>query len=403
VTYAQTAIDICRRIARYSEEEGLTTRPFLCRSARRVIDDLSQWMTRLGMDVRVDSAGNLRGRHAADRPNARCLFIGSHLDTVPDAGAFDGVLGVVLGVTLIEMLDGRRLPFAIEVLGFSEEEGVRFGLPFIGSRAFTGSLNREILQRRDAPGNTVADAIRAFGLDPTRVDEARATDALGYFEMHIEQGPVLDQRGLPLAIVDAIVGQTRADVIFTGAAGHAGTTPMTARRDAVAGAAEWITEVEREARQTPGLVATVGRIEAQPGATNVIAGRCRASVDVRHVDDGVRHAAVARLTEHARRIAGGRSLDFSWDTRVDQTAVRMDPALVSRLEGAVHRCGLTAPLLASGAGHDAMIAAGAMPAAMLFIRSPRGISHHPDESVDAPDVAAALRVGLAFLEELAGV
>ena len=213
---------------------------------------------------------------------------------------------------------------------------------------------------------------------------------------------MLDTRGLPLGIVDAIVGQSRVEVTFTGAAGHAGTTPMTARRDALAGTAEWISRVEGEGAATPGLVATVGRLEASPGATNVIPGRCRASLDLRHADDGVRAATRDRLHGVAREIASRRGLGVDWEPLVDQPAVRMSAPLVAALTRAVERTGTTPVTLSSGAGHDAMIVAERMPAAMLVIRSPGGISHHPDESVAEPDVAAALAAGAAFLDEMAG-
>jgi allantoate deiminase len=363
--------------------------------------DLSAWMNDIGMRVHLDPAGNLRGVYRGASDEARRLFIGSHLDTVPNAGAFDGVLGVVLAIAIVARLDGHRLPFGIEVIGFSEEEGGRFGVPFIGSRAFAGTFESGLLAATDASGATVADAIAAYGLQPGSIDAAAVNGhAVGYLEFHIEQGPVLDTLNLPLGIVDSIVGQTRVDVTFSGSAGHAGTTPMQARRDALAGAAEWIGAVEREARGTPGLVATVGRIEAMPGATNVIAGACTATLDARHADDGVRAGAVARLAECAKKAAARRGLDVIWTPRLNQPAVSMDPSLVAALERAVK--GAAAPVhhLSSGAGHDAMIVASRMPAAMLFVRSPGGISHHPDEAVLEEDVAAALETGRWFLHEM---
>jgi allantoate deiminase len=327
--------------------------------------------------------------YAASRPDAPRLYLGSHLDTVPHAGAFDGILGVVMGVALVEQLR-RRLSFHIEVIGFSEEEGVRFGIPFIGSRAFTGDAVRDA---------RVEDAIRAFGLDPSTINEAQAdAGALGYLEIHIEQGPVLESLGLPLGIVDAIVGQSRVEVRFEGEANHAGTTPMLLRRDALAAAAEWITGVEREARATGDLVATVGRVEARPGAGNVIAGSVGASLDVRHPEDAQRLSAVARLLRCAEQIGTRRNIAVSWEQRLDQPAVGMDPVLSEILERAVAESGHAVHRMPSGAGHDAMIAARRMPAAMLFLRSPGGISHHPDETVREEDVAAALAVGLNILE-----
>lgn len=364
---------------------------------RLVHEHLTAWMKQVGMHVHVDNAGNIHGLYAgsSDRPR---LFIGSHLDTVPRAGAFDGVLGVVLGIALVEMLNGERFPFAIEVIGFSDEEGLRFGVPFIGSRAFAGTVDTTLLAARDAAGLSIADAIRHYGLDPDALGGAAAdATAMGYVEFHIEQGPVLDSLGVPLGIVDSIVGQARVEATFTGAAGHAGTTPMRARRDALAGAAEWIVAAEQEAHSTAGLVATVGGIDAQPGASNVIAGVCATTLDVRHADDGVRAAAVARLAGRARDIAARRGLEVAWVQRLDQAAVSMDPSLAGTLERAVRRAEVPVHHLSSGAGHDAMIVAARMPAAMLFLRSPGGISHHPDESVLEEDVDVALEVGLHFL------
>ena len=399
---ARDVIRVCRLLAGYSEEPGFTTRTFLSPPMHDVHAELARWMVRVAMSVHVDAAGNLRGIYAGLTSTARRLIIGSHLDTVPKAGAFDGVLGVVLGLALVERLDGHRFPFSIEVTGFSEEEGVRFGVPFIGSRALVGSLDDSLLDRCDASGRRVRDAIRDFGLDPACVTSARVDDALGYMEFHIEQGPVLDRLDLPLGVVDAIVGQTRVETIFTGRAGHAGTTPMDARQDALAGAAEWAGHVEREALATPGLVATVGRLDAEPGSANVIAGRVRALLDVRHANDQVRAQALARLEQSAREIGSRRGLNVRWDPYLDQPAVAMDSMLVSALGAAVSRSGVPVHRLSSGAGHDAMIMASRMPAAMLFVRSPGGVSHHPDESVREEDVAAALTAGRHFLDELAG-
>jgi allantoate deiminase len=384
----------CRLLAEATEEPGLITRTFLSPPMHQVHAHLRGWMEQAGMHVFTDHAGNLRGVYPSHSAEAQRLFIGSHLDTVPHAGAFDGILGVVLGVALVERLDRRRLPFAIEVIGFSEEEGVRFGVPFIGSRAFIGDLDNELVA-------SIADAITAFGLDPSRIGDARASEgALGYIEFHIEQGPVLESLGLPLGIVGAIAGQRRLDVFFEGKANHAGTTPMHLRQDALAGAAEWIGVVEREARNTPGAVATVGRAAVSPGAGNVIPGSVAASLDVRHVEDPVRRDLVEHLLGRAEQIAKARCLTFSWEQRLDQPAVAMDSALTQMLESAVVNSGHPVHRMASGAGHDAMIVARQMPAAMLFLRSPGGISHHPDENVLTEDVTAALDVGMRLLEQL---
>ena len=403
VEAAREVIRRCRLLAACSDEPGFTTRTFLSDSMRKVHGMMGVWMTAAGMDVRVDPAGNLRGVYAGAARDARRLLVGSHLDTVPHAGAFDGVLGVVIGLSLVEALHGRRLPYSIEVIGFSDEEGVRFGVPFIGSRALVGELDASLLAVQDADDVSVAQAIRNFKLDPSRMADARAdANPLGYLEFHIEQGPLLASADCPLAVVDRINGRTAADVTFVGTAGHAGTTPMTSRRDAIAGAAEWIGCVEALAFGTKGMFATNGRIDAAPGAGNVIAGSCRVTLDLRHADDSIRTAAVDRLRLAAEEISGRRRLQVEWSPRFDQPAAAMDPQLVAVLARALEAAGAPKTVMSSGAGHDAMVLAPYMPTAMLFIRTPGGISHHPDESVDERDVAFALATGTNFLNELAG-
>jgi allantoate deiminase len=387
-------VERCRKLAAHTDEPGFITRTFLSDAMRGVHADLRTWMQHAGMTVSIDAVGNIRGYYAGATADAPRLIIGSHLDTVPHAGAFDGILGVVLGVELVELLIGRRFHFAIEMVGFSEEEGVRFGVPFIGSRALIGDIDGTLAV-------LAGDAIRAYGLDPAKIPDARVTGpTLGYLEFHIEQGPVLESLNLSLGVVTAIAGQSRCDVRFEGHANHAGTMPMNLRHDALAGAAEWIGAVEREAVAGRDLVATVGRIDARPGAGNVIAGSAAMSLDVRHVDDAIRTGVVARLLDCARQIAARRGLTFTSELRLDQPAAPMDAGLTEVLAQAVRAGGHSDHRMASGAGHDAMIMAKQMPAAMLFLRSPGGISHHPDESVLAQDVAAALETGVHFLEQL---
>jgi len=399
---AAEVIACCRRLAQCSEEIGATTRTFLCEPMRDVHAALGEAMRRAGMTVRVDAAGNLRGVYPAAGETVRRVLIGSHLDTVRHAGAFDGVLGVVLGIAVVSRLGGRRLPVAVEVLGFSEEEGVRFGVPFIGSRAVAGTLDPVLLERTDPYGARVRDAITSYGLDTNKLHDAvLGDDALAYLEMHIEQGPVLDRLNLPLGIVDAIVGQSRLAVTFTGAANHAGTTPMDQRRDALTGAAEWIGRVERVGQEVAGLVATVGTLNVDPGAANVIPGACTATLDIRHVDDRVRNSAVTTCIDAARQIGAVRRLDVEVDVRLEQPAVPMDPELRTHLAAAVAEMGYPVYGLSSGAGHDAMIMAERVPASMLFIRTPGGLSHHRGETVREHDVDAALRVGSAFLQRIA--
>ena len=371
--------------------------------------EIAGWAAPLEVRSRVDGAGNLRMLYPAATPvgpRLQRLLMGSHLDTVPNAGAYDGILGVVLPLAVLGALQGRKLPFAIEIVGFSEEEGVRFGTPFIGSRALVGSLDDEVLRRQDAQGISVRKAIENFGLNPAEIAQAViGSDVFGYLEFHIEQGPVLENGGRPLGVVEAIAGQSRLEFTFTGQANHAGTTPMNLRRDALAGAAEWIGAVERRAQtatqDTLGLVATVGAIQATPGAVNVIAGATRLSLDVRHQNDVARSAAVDYFVRQAEDIAKRRGLDVRWNIGMDQRSVLMDPFLVSQVEKAVAKAGCEPCRMVSGAGHDAMIMAAKVPSAMIFLRTPGGISHDPAETVEVGDVAKAIDCGLHLLNELA--
>jgi allantoate deiminase len=364
--------------------------------------ELAGWMEPLGADVQVDAAGNFRGVFPAAQPNAPRLLIGSHLDTVPNAGAYDGVLGVVLAIALLEELRGRRLPFGIEVVAFSEEEGVRFGTPFIGSRALVGRLDPELLDTRDAQGISVQEAIESFGLNPEKLPQAELeSNMLGYLEFHIEQGPVLEKLNLPLALVEAIAGQSRLEFTFLGRANHAGTTPMHLRCDALAGAAEWIGTVERVAQGVPGLVATVGKIESKPGATNVIAGEAWLTLDVRHSSDEIRTRVVVDLIRQAEGIAARRGLSVQERTLLSQRAVAMDSFLNGEIEQAILKTGCEPHRMVSGAGHDAMIMVERVPAAMIFLRTPGGISHDPAESVACKDVEKAIECGLHLLDQLA--
>jgi allantoate deiminase len=400
---ADRIISRCRQLAASTEVPGETTRLFLSPPMHDVHALLRGWMEAANMTVRIDAAGNLRGVWPGLTANCPRLLIGSHLDTVPNAGAFDGILGVVLGLAVVEQLRGQHLPFAIEVIGFSEEEGVRFNKPFLGSLALIGKLDPETLARTDRNGITVADAIRNYGLDPANLADALLPDeAFAYLEFHIEQGPILESEKASLGIVEALVGQTRMQLTFTGQANHAGTTPMHLRHDAMAAAAEWIVAVEAYANANPGLVATVGKVETSPGAGNVIAGQVTASLDVRQANDQARQTAVSALTNSANAAAAKRGVHVSAQAQLEQSAVPMNPPLTQLLHNAAEKAGFPSrshsiPRMTSGAGHDAMIVAQRIPCAMLFLRSPGGLSHHPDESVLSQDVEAALATAMEFL------
>ena len=381
------------------------TRPFASGAMARANALVGRWMTEAGMAVRVDAAGNLVGHLPGTDPDAGTLLMGSHLDSVRDAGPFDGPLGVLVAVACVERLRAEDvgLPFALDVLGFSDEEGLRFGTAYLGSRAIAGTLDAALLEQADDDGVTIGEALAAFGAEPSAIAGAsrRETRLLGYVEVHIEQGPVLEQRGAAVGVVSAIAGATRAEVSLTGRAGHAGTVPMDLRRDAACALAEFVLAVESTARAEPGLVATVGRLAALPGAPNVVPGAAVASLDVRHAEDHVRATAVGALRDRAGAIAAARGLRLTWEARLDQPAVAVDARLSDLLAGAVAELGLPEVRLSSGAGHDAVALADLTGVAMLFVRCAGGVSHHPDESVEAADVAVALDVIDRFVRRLA--
>jgi allantoate deiminase len=400
---AAQALARCDEAATFTEEPGKVTRTFLSEPMRGLHGRLAGWMEAAGLRIRVDAAGNMVGRYDGLDPASPVLMIGSHLDTVSDAGRYDGVLGVMLGLAAVQALGGRRLPFGIDVIAFSEEEGVRYGVPYLGSLAAAGRFDRRLLERIDASGIAMADAFRAFGLDPSRIEEAAYPPGglLGYLEAHIEQGPVLESLEAPVGVVEAISGQSRIRAEIRGRSGHAGTLPMAGRLDALAAAAELVLEVERLGRSVDGLRATVGTIAVEPGASNVVPGAARLSVDIRHPRDEVRTAAVAEFRARAASLAAIRGVEFATTHEEHHAAVPADPSANDLLCRAVERAGQVPHRLASGAGHDAAVMAAAAPMAMLFLRSPGGISHHPDESVRPEDVAVALDVMVRYLDLLA--
>jgi allantoate deiminase len=399
---AAQILERCKKLATFSEDAAGIRRTFLSPPMHDCHREITHWLRAAGAEVHIDVVGNLRAFYAGAAPSAPRLLLGSHLDTVPNAGAYDGILGVVLAVALVEELELRRLPFAIEVVGFSEEEGVRFGVPFLGSRALVGRFEKELLEHKDARGISVRSAIESFGLGPAELPRvALAENALAYLEFHIEQGPMLDSLGLPLAAVEAIVAQTRMELVFLGRANHAGTTPMHLRQDALAAAAEWIIAVEQATREITGLVATVGQIGAKPGAVNVIAGEVRVSLDVRHRSDKQCAKAADGFVNLAKEIAGRRGMTVRAAPLLRQKSVAMDPFLIAQIKQALRAVGCEPYGMSSGAGHDAMILAEKIPAAMIFVRSPGGVSHDPAESVEVKDLAKALECGLTLVDQLA--
>ncbi|MFN7961216.1 MAG: allantoate amidohydrolase [Thermoanaerobaculia bacterium] len=388
-----------------SDEPGRLSRIFLSPAMARAGLQVAEWMRQAGLEVREDSLGNRIGRLPSPRPSARTLLLGSHLDTVRDAGRFDGALGVLLPIVAAAELRrrGRTLPFHLEILGFSEEEGVRFASAYLGSKGYCGRLQEADLELRDRDGLTVRQALEALagGAFTLPGPAHRRAELLGYLEVHIEQGPVLEAKKLPLGVVSAIAGQTRARLSWRGRAGHAGTTPMALRHDALAGASELVLAAERLALDHPPLVATVGALEARPGAPNVIPGQVVHSLDVRHPDDGARKQALAALKAQAREIARHRRLGLEWRVTQDHGATACSPGLSALLAESVRATTGRALSLPSGAGHDAVVLSRLAPIAMLFVRCRGGLSHHPDEHVDPADLEAALAATLDFLERLA--
>jgi allantoate deiminase len=398
---AATVMERCEVLGRVSEEPDLLVRPYGSGALRRANDLVAGWMRAAGMTVGRDEFGNLIGRYEGREEGGGTLVLGSHLDTVRDAGRYDGPLGVMVGLACVEGLRmrGERLPYAVEVVGFADEEGLRFGTTFLGSSVFAGSFDPGLLDLEDSEGVTLADAVRSFGGDPDALAGAGrgGDDLIGYYEVHIEQGPVLERLGLPVGVVTGIQGQSRAGVVFAGAAGHAGTVPMEERRDALCAAAEFVLAVEEAARVEPGMVATVGQVAVHPGAGNVIPGEVSLSLDLRHAEDGTRGRAVEDLREKARGIAEGRGVESRWQARQESGAVPTDPNLTALLARAVTDLVHGVERLPSGAGHDAAEVAGIAPVTMLFVRSPGGVSHSPAESVSPEDVAASIKATSRFL------
>ena len=402
---AASVMQRCDVLGSISEEPDRLTRPFASDAMRRAHDQVSAWMREAGMAVRTDNIGNLRGRYERAQGGTATLILGSHLDSVRDAGKYDGPLGVLVAIAAVQSLHDRglRLPFAIEVVGFADEEGLRYDTTYLGSRALTGAFDGAELERTDSGGVTMAEAIRSFGGDPHRIADDRWNEGelIGYVEVHIEQGPVLEVRGLPVGMVSAIAGQSRHQLTFTGEAAHAGTTPMDRRKDALVAASAFIQAVEGFAASQEGLVATVGQLTVQPGAANVVPGEVTLSLDVRHADDAERLLATQRLLDTASEIATYRGIALATTRTSENPTVPSSPRLTSLFARAVEDLGHPATRLASGAGHDAVVMAGLTEIAMLFVRCKGGVSHNPAESVTEDDVAVAIEVLGKFLELLA--
>ncbi len=387
-----------------SEEPELLMRRFATPPMREANRLVAEWMRAAGMSVRRDNIGNLIGLYATSG-TAKTLLLGSHLDTVRDAGKYDGPLGVLVAIACVLHLHEMRtsLPFNVEVVAFADEEGLRYHTAYLGSKALSGTFDPAYLDLSDSDGVTMADAIHDFGGDPNHIptDALDPSTLLGYCEVHIEQGPILEAEDLPVGIVSAISGQSRFEVTFLGVAGHAGTVPMHARHDALCAAAEFILAVETLAQSTADLVATVGQLAVQPGASNVIPGQAQLSLDIRHAEDHVRLDACDTLKERASAIAARRGVDLAWYIVQENPSVRGSPRLRELFAHAVMDAGFPARFLPSGAGHDAVPMSAITEVAMLFVRCEGGISHNPAELVAVQDVAVAIGVLVRFVELLA--
>ncbi len=378
------------------------TRVFLSEEHRRANELVAGWMADAGMAARVDAMANITARMEGRSKGLPALMLGSHLDTVRDAGRYDGMLGVVTAIECAQHIGAGVLPFALEVVGFGDEEGVRFGSTLLGSRAIAGTLDRKVLEATDRQGVSMAQALRTFGLDPDQVSSAarRREELLAYVELHIEQGPVLERAGLAVGCVTSINGATRLQVHLRGMAGHAGTVPMAARQDALAAAAEVILEVEQRCSQEPDLVGTVGRIEASPGAVNVIPGECQLTIDVRAPQDTRRRAAVADLRGAIAGISVRRGIHASIAVVHDSAASPCAPWLMQQIDAAIAAQGIAPLRLPSGAGHDAMAMAAIADTGMIFVRCAGGISHHPAESITVEDAQAGFETLCGFVRHL---
>ncbi len=402
---AERIWDHCEALGRLSEMEAGLTRVFLSKEQKAANELVLGWMRAAGMQARLDAIGNVVGRYEGERPGLPCLMLGSHLDTVRDAGKYDGMLGVIAAIECVHSLNerGKRLPFAIEVVGFADEEGVRFNATLLGSRAVAGTFKPEVLDAVDKDGISMREALTRFGLDPAAIGAAarKKTEVLAYAELHIEQGPVLEAEGLPVGVVTAINGATRFAVEVDGLAGHAGTVPMDHRRDALAAAAECVLAIERRAAAVPELVGTVGKLETLPGAVNVIPGKVKFTIDIRSPRDPERLAAVEDLLRDFRSIAERRNVAIKATKTHEGGVAACAPWLMEQIGRAIEAEGLPVRKLPSGAGHDGMAMIALADIGMLFVRCEKGISHNPAEAITPADAELGARVFLRLIENFA--
>jgi len=393
-------------LAACTDEAGRITRHYLSSSHRKAADLVGAWMAEAGMPPRVDAIGNLVARYEGSSSKSPVFLIASHIDSVPNGGRYDGTLGVLAAVEVVARLHDarRRLPFAIEVVAFGDEKG-RFPSTLGGSRMLAGSFDPKILEEKDATGVSRLNALETFGCNPKLIpnETRRLERPLGYIEVHIEQGPVLEAENLPVGIVTAINGATRGSIEVNGVSGHAGTVPMTLRQDAYCAAAEMALVIEQRARSEADLVATVGRVEVPGGVVNTVPGLARFTIDIRSPSDQQRLRAIEDLRHEFNAIAVRRRVEVAMTLGYEAPAAPCDPRLSQLLCEAVEAQGIAALKLPSGAGHDAMSFRGRCPIAMLFVRCRGGVSHNPAEFASEADIEVATQTLLDFVDRLAAV
>ena len=400
---AQRIMDRSNELAAISADPDRLVRVHLSPEHKAANELVASWMEEAGLSTWQDAAGNQCGRREGSTPGLPALLLGSHIDTVPDAGRYDGMLGVLLAIEVARRLRDVELPFALELVAFSDEEGTRFGNALMGSRALSGQWDDDWWDLRDEHGISLAEAFVDFGLDPARLPGAfrRPEQLVGYLEAHIEQGPWLEDADRALGVVTSIAGARRFELTMVGKAGHAGGSPYDRRRDALVGASELVVEIERISKER-GVIGTVGKMEVFPGGVNVIPGRVEFSLDLRAEYDEDRDAALRLIRDAAKGIASQRRLEFHYEELYRADAVVCDVDLRGAVEAGIRATGDDEPMaMWSRAGHDGMAVVAVAPIAMLFIRCKGGVSHHPDESVTKADVAAALEAYEATVLALA--
>ncbi|HEV8286741.1 MAG TPA: allantoate amidohydrolase [Chitinophagaceae bacterium] len=400
---ATKILEKINELASISEDEHCITRRFGSEKFMEGANKVMQWMKEAGLQARIDNIGNVRGKLLCDDTAAKTLVLASHIDTVINAGKFDGPLGVIMGLDLIDHLiqSKTKIPFHIELIAFSDEEGVRFHTTYLGSKIVAGNFDKTLLDKKDLEGITLQEAIEKIGGDPNQLfdDVIPQKDWLGYFEIHIEQGPVLYERNIPVAVVDSIVGQRRAEIRLKGIAGHAGTVPMNMRNDALTCAAEFILDIEKFAKENK-IVATVGKLDITHAATNVIPGEVVCSLDLRSPDENVLSTAYEAIKNKCQAICSYRNIGVDWNLIQETRSTICDKDMKELLARSIKDAGYELVHLVSGAGHDAVAISKVSPAAILFVRCFKGISHNPLENVELNDIAAAIFVCDNFIQQM---